>query len=281
MDVYSAKKPLFGKEVEFVLFEMDELLAEPVIDIAYKEGLRLQKIFNFYNEASELSILNKKRKLNVSDELLQLISKALEFSKLNLDYDITKGRLFKSRKAGLPETKTNCSYKDVVISKNTITLMHDDVLIDLGSIAKGFIVDKMAEILIDEGVESGIVDGRGDVKVFGQQQIVGVQHPRIKDSLLCSISLCNQAAATSGDYSQYKGSFDNSHIVAAKNLVSVTVVADDLATADLFATVLFVSDTGLINSLLNKHKNIKVLTVDKDLKKTYFNGFEELIHDKA
>jgi thiamine biosynthesis lipoprotein len=285
METLSIKRSLFGKEVEFILYDVDKFMAEPIIDLAYNEGLRLQKIFNFYDEKSELFILNKKRKLKVSKELLELLLKAIKFSKLNPEYDITKGKLFKARKEGKSDLQLACSYKDIVISSNIVTLAHEDVLIDLGSVAKGFIVDKMAQILIDSGIESGIVDGRGDMMIFcdnpEDKRIIGIQHPRKKDELLCSIKLNNQGVATSGDYNQYFKTFDKSHIINAGNLISVTVVAESATTADLFTTILFVSKEDNIISLLNQNKDIKVLTCDKNLKIKYYNGFEELINDEV
>ena len=64
-------------------------------------GLRLQKIFNFYDSESELSILNAKRRLEVSDDLLKVIKKAIKFSLLtNGRYDISLGKNMLERKTG-------------------------------------------------------------------------------------------------------------------------------------------------------------------------------------
>lgn len=283
MDVFIFKKPLFGKEVEFNIFDADESVEGEVLQ-AYNEGLRLQKIFNFYDKGSELSRLNKRRKLRCSQELILVLSKALEISTFNPKYDVTHGRRFLARKENKDEIGLGCSYKDVTIDKNTVILENEEVMIDLGSIAKGYIVDKMYEILEKDGIDSGIVDGRGDLRIFGKPQIIDIQHPRKKEDIICSINLENRSVATSGDYLQYYGSYEKSHIVNSKDIISVTVVADDLMTADAIATAVFVSDVGSITSLLNryakkysKHDDIRALVVDRNLKIYYYNDFEGLI----
>jgi FAD:protein FMN transferase len=278
MEIY--KKPMFGESVEIIL-DLEPVLAEEFVDIACKEGTRLSKIFNFYDESSELSELNKKRKLAVSDELLTVIKTALKYSEMTKgNYDITLGKNILKRKKGEELDKINCSYKDVKIKDNIISLNHPDILLDLGSIAKGYIVDKIGQYLIDEGILNGIVNGRGDLRVFGENpQTLGIQHPRDKECLIKKIKLKNKSVATSGDYNQFDNSPSNSHILNQNNLISITVVADDLMTADVFATVLFVVDKKAREDILKKNKNIQVLTIDKDLNLNYYNGFKELIVD--
>lgn len=275
MDEFTLRKPLFGKEVEIVIYDTDEILAEEVADRAYKEGIRLSKIFNLYDEKSELSSLNKSRKMRVSNELIEVLNIAGRFYRMtNGQYDVSLGKSIHQRKQGLKET-AKCSFKDVTMEGNVVTLNHEDVIIDLGSIAKGFIVDKMVEILENEGVSSGLVDGRGDIRIFGEViQNIGIQHPRDKDKTIVNINVTDCGIATSGDYNQYHGSFEKSHIINSKNLASITVVAPTLTIADVFATAFFVSNSP---ELLERYKDVSAMTIDKHLNIKYYNGFEELL----
>ena len=146
------EKELVGDKITISLYDIDPVLAEPLLEETYKEAKRLEKIFNFYDKGSELSLLNKRRKLKVSNELLEVISKALIYSKLTSgDYDISLGKNFIERKSNKNLTKLSCSYKNIIIDGNEISLNHEDVLIDLGSIAKGYIVDKIIEFLKKRG----------------------------------------------------------------------------------------------------------------------------------
>jgi len=275
MSEFVLTKPLFGKTVEIVIYEMDDMLANEVALKAYAEGIRLSKIFNIYDKSSEISILNINRKLTVSKEFIELLTIAGVFYDLtNGKYDVSLGKLILQRKNGQTEN-ANCSFKDVFIEGNNVTLKNSDVLIDLGSIAKGFIVDKMVEILLHEGVISGLVDGRGDIRIFGEKmETIGVQHPRDKDKIITSINVKDSSVATSGDYNQYYGNYNNSHIINSLDLSSITVVASTLTLADAFATAFFVSKNKI---LLEKYKDVKVMTIDKTMNINHYNGFEELI----
>jgi FAD:protein FMN transferase len=275
MDEYIFSKPLFGKEVEIAIYDMDDDMSEIVASKAYEEGLRLSKIFNLYDEKSELSLLNKNRKMRVSKEFVEVLNIAKEFYELtNGLYDVSLGKQILQRKKGLEEN-AKCSFKDILIENNFITLKNDDVIIDLGSIAKGYIVDKMVELLEKEGVMTGLVDGRGDIRIFGDIiQNIGIQHPRDKDKTISKITVGECAVATSGDYNQYYGTFEKSHIINSKNFSSITVVCPNLAIADAFATAFFVLES---LELVDKYKNVKMMTIDKNLNIKYYNGFEELL----
>jgi FAD:protein FMN transferase len=275
MDEYIFNKPLFGKDVEIVIYDMDDVMSEEVANKAYEEGIRLSKIFNLYDEKSEISLLNKNRKMRVSDEFIELLTIAKKFYELtDGKYDVSLGKKIQQRKKGLTET-SNCSFKDIVVDSNYITLKNDDVIIDLGSIAKGFIVDKMVELLEREGVMAGLVDGRGDIRIFGDIiQNIGIQHPRDTSKTISKITVGECAIATSGDYNQYVGNFDNSHIINSLDIASITVVGSNLSLTDAFATAFFVSKN---SKLLEEYKDLKVMTIDKNLNIQYYNGFEEIL----
>ncbi len=270
MKEVSLTKPLFGKEAEIVLYGIDEALAVPIIEKAYEEALRLHRIFNFYDPDSELSKLNLKRKSIVSDELLFVIKMALRLSEQTSGrYDVTLGRLFRDRKEAKQSKPVSCSYKGVQIAGNTITILHPDILIDLGSIAKGYVVDKMVSYLKAQGVISGLIDARGDIRVFGVNQSIDIQHPRHAEQIIASLSV-RDAIATSGDYNQYHGSYKNSHILNQEELISVTVLAKTLTTADAFATVLFVCRQEERERIIRRN-NLTALTVDTNLEVKRYN----------
>ena len=267
------EKNLFGGKINLDVFDFpfDEKLE--IIEKAYRRGLSLQKIFNFFDEESELSELNRKRELKVSDELRDVLKLALKFSKLSRGkYDFSWGKKFFDRKNGFVEREINCSYKDIKIKGNFVKLLNKDVLIDLGSVAKGYITDKIVSELKNDGAHSGFVDSRGDVKLFGDKKVkMNIEHPRRKGEFIYSFEAKNVSVATSGDYKQFYGSYNKSHILNKNNLISVTVMARDLAHADLFATLISVMDEKDYKKFLKKRKNIKVITVDNELKLEKYN----------
>jgi len=146
-------KELFGGKIDFVIYESQQDDIRRILGEVYAEGLRLQKIFNIYDSKSELSELNKLRKKEVSEELLIVIKKAIKFSKLTSgSYDVSLGKFILLRKKGKNMIPT-CSYKAIHVNENEVVLSHPDVLIDLGSIAKGYITDRLADLLQKKGLK--------------------------------------------------------------------------------------------------------------------------------
>jgi len=275
------KRKLFGSEIEIILPEMDESLANEIVDEMYIKALRLQKIFNFYDKNSELSLLNKKRKLKVSDELLEILNYSLKLCELTKGkYDISMGKTILQRKNSENETKLDCSYKDIEIKGSIVVLTKEDILIDLGSVAKGYITDKLISFLKERGIEEGMIDSRGDISFFGEKHWkIGIQHPRNKEKTICNVELANCTIATSGDYNQYCKDFKKSHILNQTELISITVVAPTLMEADIYATALFVLDKSERDKLIIENKNIQVFALNESLNSKNYNGFEELICD--
>lgn len=255
--------PLFGKDIVigFDLASEQELEGkkEPIV----AEALRLQKIFNFYDAGSELSQLNTLKSLQVSKELLEVLKTALVFCELTDGvYDISKGREFLSRKQGIRTASLSGSYKDITIKENLVSLNQDDLLVDLGSIAKGYIVDSLSNYLQSLGFEKFIIDARGDMLIHNYRSDVGVQHPR-SNTFAQTITLEQGAIATSGDYMQYLESFDQSHLLNNKDFSSVTVIDESLMMADVLATVLSVSGEQFMKDHTELFKENQLFILDK------------------
>lgn len=278
MAAISISKKLFGGNIDVVIYDTPQEIVEEVIEIVYSEGLRLQKVFNMYDTNSELSILNKLRRGTISSELLKVLRKAMLFSEMTHgSYDVTLGKYILLRKQGkivIPK----CSYKDVYINGAEVVLTHPEVVLDLGSIAKGYIADRLAELLQKNGIEEFLIDARGDICVMGKHtHVLGIQHPR-EEGIIYSIKLRNMAVATTGDYKQYFKDFETSHIINQKNAISVTVVAKTVEEADIYATALFTCSTKRRNELIKSNNNIKVLIMEKDGNLKMLNDFKELIY---
>ncbi len=265
--ISSLKFPLFGGIIEINFHDLDPIFLDSISEGIKDEAYRLQKIFNLFDEKSEINKLNKKRKLKVSKELHEVLRTALNYCELTKGkYDVSKGKEFLYRKKGKNIT-VDCNYKDIRLTDDTIELMNEEIIIDLSSIAKGYITDKIAEFIKNSGIDSFSIDSRGDLLIADDELLVEVQNPR-NDSSIFTLSLKNRAIATSGDYKQYFGTFANSHIIGNDEFISSTVIADDLMTADVIATVLLLFDVRQLENFLTNNpypaimvtKNKRVLT---------------------
>ncbi len=272
---------LFGKEIEIRFYDLNLETAKRVFEKTYLEALRLQRVFNFFDDGSELSKLNRKRKAKVSKDLLNVITDSLKFSEMTKgEYDITLGKRILNRKKGKKDIRISSSYRDVLVEGDRIKLKNKDATIDLGSIAKGFITDKLSELIKKEGVKEFIINSRGDLVFSGcMTHIIGIANPRNKKKNIHLIKMKDKAVATSGDYNQYYKEYKKSHILNQKDVISATVIAGTLEEADVLSTAIFVSDEKIRRRIIMENPEAKFFLVKEDLSEEMHNGFEEAIYE--
>ncbi|EDY20096.1 putative thiamine biosynthesis lipoprotein ApbE transmembrane [Chthoniobacter flavus Ellin428] len=93
------------------------------------------------------------------------------------------------------------SFADVdLLPGRRVRFRRPDVCIDLGGIAKGFAVDRAVATLRNAGVQHGLVNAGGDLRVFGDEQAIAVRHPEDPGATLHGLRLANAALATSAHY---------------------------------------------------------------------------------
>ena len=133
---------------------------------------------------------------------------------------------------------------------------HADVQVDLCGIAKGYAVDQMSAVLKSRGVGHALVALDGELRALGTQAhgepwAVAVESPQPgRRATHGVLELADVAVATSGDYRRWVqlGSARLSHTMdgrraapVSNGVASVTVLADDCASADAWATALLVA----------------------------------------
>jgi FAD:protein FMN transferase len=137
----------------------------------------------------------------------------------------------------------------------TVTKTDGDVQADLGGIAKGYGVDRVAVALDQLGIEHYMIEVGGEVRTRGTNESgaawqIGIEEPdAVPQRARHVVPLSGRAMATSGDYRNYfkQDGRRFSHEIdpvtgapIAHALCSVTVVADDCMRADALATALIV-----------------------------------------
>jgi len=175
----------------------------------------------------------------------------------------------------------------------------DALELDLSAVAKGYAVDQLAETLQDMGYTHFMIEIGGEIRVSGlnlnqEQWSIGIHEPN-QESALANVThqtlvLTNKSIATSGNYQnyfEYEGE-RYTHVIDPKTgwpvpqtLMSITVIAQDCATADAAATALMV--LGEIQGLrwVESRVDLEALFLAKDpsgsLKETMSSGFEQYL----
>ena len=96
----------------------------------------------------------------------------------------------------------------VHLDDRSLRLGREGMALTLDGIAKGYVVDRMVEVLAAHGVRHALVDAGGDIRALGGRADrrpwrVGVQDPRRPEALVEMIALADAAVATSGDYVRF------------------------------------------------------------------------------
>ena len=125
------------------------------------------------------------------------------------------------------------------------------IWIDLGGIAKGVAVDAAVDVLIAQGVPTGIVNAGGDLKVFGDMsQTLWVRWPDDPAQLMPMAEIQDLACATTGGYflaGDASAALGHPAIIGqAMGLVpwSVSVMAASCAVADALTKVVWLDPQG-------------------------------------
>jgi len=187
--------------------------------------------------------------------------------------------------AGLPPAeKIAAVLADVGFSKidirdsGALVKREAPVTLDLSSIAKGYGVDQVADVVRAAGFADFLVEIGGEVVAAGVRTDglpwrVGINRPKPEagvHEIYKVVSLKDRAFATSGDYRQFfmQGGIRYSHIIdprtgypVANRVVSVSILADDCTLADGLATAVMVmgADKGL--AMIDRLETVQGLIV--------------------
>ena len=281
-----------GSRFDITVVADNETQGNGYIDLAVAEIKRIETMISSWNEQSETSAIIRnagKHPVKTNKELYDLIARALKISELtNGAFDITYASMDKIWKYDGSMTKlpseeevaksvSKVGFRNIVLNpeQQTVFLKKEGMRIGFGAIGKGFAADKAKTLLIEKGVEAGIINASGDLTTWGTQPdgspwMVGITNPLNKNKIFSWFPLDNNAVVTSGNYEKYV-EFNGkryTHIIDPRTgwpvtgLTSATVFAPKAELADALATSVFVMgiETGL--DFINQLPGVECVIVD-------------------
>jgi len=293
---------MMGTEVSVYLWSDDRDTGQAALEAVYREADRIDRLMSTYKDDSEISNINRqaaKSALVVSAELYGLIRRSIEISELTAGaFDITYesvGQHFDFHKRQRPNEGTvadellNIDYRYLQLDhdSNSVGFTQPGVLINLGGIAKGYVVEQGVRVLRSMGISNAIVTAGGDSRLLGDRRgrpwMVGIRDPRKDGKVAISIPLANEAVSTSGDYERF---FDEDgvryhHIIhpstgtPASGVHSATVFGPDAVTTDALSTSVFVMgvDSGL--RMIASLPNYESIVIDATGQVYFSSGLEQ------
>lgn len=280
--------------IKFTVYA-DTDAANKAIDTAKAEITRLESMLSASIETSDISSINnsKTEPVNVSEETADLINRSLEISKtVNGAFDISVRPLvtlwgFDTKNFTVPSdndiksTIGYVDYKKISVSDTSVRLS-DNMSLDLGAIAKGYIADRVVSVMCDSGITSAIVSLGGNVVAIGKKPSsdfsIGIEYPDgYGDSFAVINGFCG-AAVTSGAYQRYfeQNSVRYHHIIdpetgypSDSDISSVTVFSDDSTLCDALSTAFFVMGIEKTTAYCKANPDIDVAILSADYKTLY------------
>ena len=290
---------VMGTELELKVLGEDPAKLEIALDAATAEIRRVEDVMTDWRP-SPLTRLNEMAgagPIVVEPELAQLIQHGLEIGYLTEGaFDISyagAGVLwdFKRTPPQIPSAEAieaSLSHVDyrrvhVDLEENSV-LLPEGMRLGLGGIAKGYGIDRAMAILLEHGIEHGMVSAGGDLKVlgrkFGELWQIAIRHPRDRERVLAVLPVSNTCVMTSGDYERFfiHDGVRYHHILdprtgrPATGCMSATVVAQNAAYADSLATALCVLGPEEGIALVDSLHGVEALVVGLDGKPLVSNG---------
>ena len=266
------------------------------------EFIRYNALFDKYNDyegVNNIKTINDnagKQPVEVDEDLIEMLLLSKEFSQLsNNQFDITMGPVLEIwhnyRDAGLiamengeptqiptteelEQAKACVGWENVEIDeeKNTVYLTQECASLDVGSVAKGFATEKIAQELIEKGLTSGIINAGGNLRSLGNKPDGSGWNSGIQDPTLLGSSETigiipvsnNQSFVTSGDYQRFylydkqimHHIIDPSTLFPARHARSISIVTDNSAIADICSTTLYTLPYEEAVQLIDKIKEL-------------------------
>ena len=288
---------------------------------------RYELIFSRTNENSELYKLNHRKDTSdkdpnadeqtipypisgtadtwhISEDLASLLSQGLSITResdgafdiaiapLTSLWDFTAEDPKVPDDAAIQKALPLCSSDGVTIDGQDITLPSDDIQFDVGAIAKGYIADRMKDLLVKKGVKSAIINLGGNVLCIGSKPDgtpfkIGIQKPFAdRNETEAVMDITGKSVVSSGIYERcfkQNGKLYH-HILNPKtgypydnSLISVTIISDQSVDGDALSTTCFA--LGLEDGLkFAEKKGVQAVFITEDYKLHYTDGFQDEIN---
>lgn len=250
-----------------------------------------EKRFSVEGSGSEVALLNQREKstMPVGPQLKEMLQFALDYGDtLEGGFDLTVLPVKKlwgfgensQADSSLPSdhqiqsAMEKVDYRRLKINGDSVFFFSRETQIDVGGIAKGFVLREIGRLLNSYGINDYLISAGGDIIVKGKRADglpwrIGIQHPR-NNGVLGALELDSGSIVTSGDYERYRivdgkryhHIFDTRTGYSSRKNQSLTIFCLDPAEADVMSTGLFSRSTEEILKFINSRHRFECLVVD-------------------
>lgn len=276
---------------------------EQTLNLAMEEISRLEALLSVEKEGSDLDRLYKaagKEWVAISPECEEVLRLSKDiWAKSEGHFDVTVGPLIdlwsiRDGQGHYPteeerkEAISHISSDQLLVEQGRAYLKEPGMKANLGAIAKGYIADKVKEVLVNAGVKHAIIDlGRNLVIIGGKPDgspfQIGVQSPfEEQGEILKAVAVSDRSVVTAGineRFFEYQGKRYH-HILdpftgfpADTGVASVTIISDSSAMGDALSTTCLLLGAEKGMALVESMQGIEALFVLVDGQMRMSSGF--------
>lgn len=297
--------------IEIEAFALDTVIGikiwdddKSILDGAVEIVKNYDKMFSKSVEQSDVYKMNHSngQAVQVTDDTIFLLEKGIEYGNMSNGYfDITILGLkdlwdFKSDSPKVPSSEDineklkSVDYKNIVINGNEVKLLNG-AQVDFGSIAKGYIADKVSYYLVENGVKKAIINLGGNILTVGEKELglpwtIGIQHPDLnRNETLATVKVKDKSVVTSGVYERFfneNGKLYH-HLLdpytgypANNGIMSVTIISDKSVDGDSLSTTCFVLGLEKGMELVESLDGIEVVYVMDGMEIVKSSGVDDM-----
>lgn len=256
---------------------------------------KVDQALSMFNQESIISKINRNEKVELNEMFLQVFNLAQKVSQdTDGAFDITVAPLVnawgfgfktgaKPSGVSIDSLMNTVGYKKISLKGRQLIKENKNTMLDCSAIAKGYGSDVVAAFLRKRGIENYMVEIGGEVVTQGisEKRVpwrIGVTKPtddslNVENELQTVLNVTNKSMATSGNYRNfyYKDGKKYAHTINPKtgypvqhSLLSATVLADNCATADAYATSFMVMGIEKAKDVLERHPELMAYFIYTD-----------------
>lgn len=303
-----------GTSYSISYYSEDMIPLEEALDSIFE---RVNQSMSTYRDTSLISRINRGDSLVEVDSLFKevfLLSKQV-WEDSNRYFDPTVGDLVNQYGFG-PENGPKVidsmvidslmqfvGFEKLKLDGNRLIKSSPQIYLDFNAIAKGYAIDLIGYYLDSKGSKDYLIEVGGELLARGVNRekdsywLVGIDDPMQQmgqRELTAAIELRNRAMATSGNYRKHRTDPQTGAVYVhtinpltgyaqKSDLLSVTVLADNCALADAYATAFMAMGYDLAKMVLSQHEDLDAFfvysTLEGEMKEYATPGFEEVMKD--
>lgn len=281
MKVIKRSRPLLGTFVEIEIADVTqpERVLVDLAEMALGRIARVQALMNFSDPASELSRLNAcghLHSLSINAWTREVIAEAVRLGKVSEGvFDIVRAPLMEGWGTGpqvfvKPRDGGVVTYRDIVLHQDGRVSFKRPLHLDVNGLARGFAIDKAAEILSEAGIVSAVIRAGGDLRFIGKRpKVLPLKDPTNGKDLVAKLTapaVATRAAFFANHCYHWRKVNHIAHPETGKPMrsnVSVTVFARNCVQAEALTKVVLLDEPEAWQSVLKRERASAVFVTAK------------------